>query len=154
MIVTPLAKDPLQHPSPLLVLLLFQGEELAGISTRVDEALGGSLSLALTSGDMKGKMGDSLLFYLPDASGDDSPQGPERVLILGAGSKEKCDAEVLRKLMGQAVREAEKRSIDRIAVWLEPVEELTPAWTAQAATEGAVLAAWSFRELKSQLGSD
>jgi leucyl aminopeptidase len=145
--VNSLTHDVFQHATPLLVLWYFQGEEISGLLTQADEAVGGAISRAIDSGDLKGKVGESLLIYAAEGS-----DGAERVLLLGAGSREKFDAEAARRLSGQAVREAEKRSIDRITLGLAAVESLTPSALVQAVTEGGVLAAWDFRELKSGPG--
>ncbi len=145
--VNALTHDVFQHATPLLVLWRFQGEEISGLLAQADEAVGGAISRAIDSGDLKGKVGESLLIYAAEGS-----DGAERVLVLGAGSREKFDAEAARRLSGQAVREAEKRSIDRVTLGLASVDSLTPSALVQAVTEGGVLAAWDFRELKSGPG--
>ena len=60
-----------------------------------------------------------------------------RVLLAGAGKREKFDAAELRKLVGAAVRHLKSKSVKRIALALEgalPTREY-----AAAAVEGAIL---------------
>src|SRR4051812_44519692 len=76
-------------------------------------------------------------------------KGPRRVAFIGAGSASAWDAEAVRRFAGRAVRTAESRELTSVSVRLVP-HGLDPAVAAQAATEGLILAAWRFTELKSK----
>ena len=139
------SSDPLSHPIPLLVLPMFKDSgPLKGPLSTVDELVGGALSRALEAGDFSGKAEETLLFYPPTGS----PAG--RILLMGMGDSDSLDLETLRKVAGRAVRVAEERKVSGLSFWLAPAMELGPASVAQALTEGCVLAAWRFTELKSE----
>jgi leucyl aminopeptidase len=91
-----------------------------------------------------GKEEETLLLF---GAGDG---GPDRVLFIGAGKADELKPETIRRVFGRAVRVAENLRVTRLAAWLDPAWELPPFLVAQAAAEGAVLAAWRFRELKGQ----
>ncbi len=136
-------QDPLTVTSPLLVLLLFEGEqELSRTLIDVDTFTEGDLKKAIDRGDLTGKREETHLLFPRRAP------GPERILLVGAGTPEELDAEALRRIAGRAVRVAEERKLERLSFWLDPGASPPPATVAQAVAEGLVLAAWRFRELK------
>jgi leucyl aminopeptidase len=113
-----------------------------GFLARLDEHLGGAVARALRSGDLRGKARDEVvLFGSEDA-------GPRRVALLGVGKAEAFDAEQVRRLAGRAVRLAERLGLDAVALWLGAWGPSGEAARAQAAAEGAALAAWRFTELR------
>ena len=139
--------------TPLLVLFHFQGEdEPAGPATEVDGALNGILSRLLDRGDFEGRAGQAAIVYPED------PSFPaERVLVAGAGKRQEADAEALRRAVGTAVREAERLRVTELTVALpaaDPGEDGHRPGTARALVEGAVLAAWDYRDLKTGPGAD
>jgi leucyl aminopeptidase len=142
-------QDPLTVPSPLLVLPLFQGTEtLEGALASADALTGGDLQRALERKDITGRREEAFLIFPPQGP------GPERILLVGAGKREDVDAETLRRIFGKGVRVAEEMRVDALSVWMDPAVPLSQALYAQAATEGAILAAWRFRELKTQKDPD
>ena len=142
-------QDPLTAPSPLLVLLLPQGGDVAsGVLASADALVGGELKRAVERGDLKGKKEETLLLF------PRTDAGPQRILMVGAGVPEELDAETLRRLMGRAVRVAEGLKLKTISAWLDSSWPPGDALTAQAMTEGAALASWRFRELKTRDNDD
>ncbi|MBT8395466.1 MAG: leucyl aminopeptidase [Gemmatimonadetes bacterium] len=142
-------QDPLTAPSPLLVLPVFQGtERVEGALASADALTEGGLQRALDRNDITGKMEETFLFFPPNGS------GPERILVVGIGKRGEVDAEVLRKAFGRAVRVAEGLRLAGLSVWMDPSVSVPQALYAQAATEGVVLAAWRFKELKTQQDPD
>ncbi|MEQ8330873.1 MAG: leucyl aminopeptidase [Longimicrobiales bacterium] len=132
--------DPLTHATPILAVGIPQGtREPEGLLARLDAHLGGAVARALGSGDMKGKSGDEVMLYAPEG-------GPERVLLVGVGKAER-GAEDVRRMAGRVVRAGERFGLERVSIWMD-VAGVDPVAGAQAAAEGAVLAAWTFRELK------
>jgi leucyl aminopeptidase len=130
--------------TPILAVGVFEGTtEATGPLADLDEALDGQVGRALGSGDMKGRSGDELLLYGPGGEA-----GPERVVLLGLGKREKADAEVARRMSARLVRAAERLGLEEGAVSLEGFDGLDLEGLAQAAAEGAALAAWRFTELK------
>lgn len=129
--------------TPLLVVPVCRGKEEAlpeGLR-RVDERFGGAVARTWSDGDFRGRSQESLLLFPP---GDE--EGPRRLLLVGLGPREEVSREGLRKAVGRAVREVEKRRLTRFALQLPPDLPLGVEATASAATEAAVLAAWDFRE--------
>ncbi len=142
-------RDPLTVPSPLLVLPLPEGTEtLKGALASANALTEGDLERALERKDITGKMEETFLFFPPDGS------GPKRILVVGTGKRDELDAEVLRRVCGRAVRVAEGLQLEALAVWMDPGFPLSQVTYAQAATEGVVLAAWRYKELKTQEDPD
>ncbi len=134
--------DPSAHESDLLAVAVVEGTAAPhGHLAAVDEALGGSLGRALATGDMRGKATDELLLY-------GGKSGPKRVVLLGVGPAKDVTTEVVRRMSGRAVRAAEKLRLESVSVSLDGLPGVADAARAQAAAEGATLAAWRFRELK------
>ncbi|MFW6201479.1 MAG: leucyl aminopeptidase family protein, partial [Gemmatimonadota bacterium] len=136
--------------TPLLVLRRFEDDrEPAGSAAEVDEALGGAIARLLERGDFTGAEGQTAVLY-PEPDAD---LGAERVVLVGAGERDGHDAEALRRVVGRAVREAERLRVDTLAFALDMDGEsghgLVPEDAAEAAAEAAVLASWRFDELKS-----
>jgi leucyl aminopeptidase len=142
-------RDPLTVASPLLVLPMAEGTEtLSGALASADALTGGELARALERKDVTGKKEETFLLFPPEGS------APKRILIVGMGKPGEVDAEVLRRVVGRGVRVAEGLRLVALSVWMDPGLPLTQAVHAQAATEGAVLAAWRFKELKTQKNPD
>jgi len=142
-------RDPLTVPSPLLVLPLLQGTEtLTGVLASANALTGGDLEGALERKDITGKTEETFLLFPPKGS------GPERILLVGTGKRDELNAETLRKVFGRAVRVAEGMRLGALSVWVDLSFSLPEAIYAQAATEGVVLAAWRYNELKTQKDPD
>lgn len=138
-----LLQDPLAVSSPLLALPFPKGTTtLSGAMAAADTLTGGDLKRAVDRGDITGKKEETFLLFPPKGS------GPDRILIVGAGESDEMDTEVLRQIFGRAVRVAESLRLTGLSGWVDPAFPLPPFLFAQAATEGVVLAAWRFRELK------
>jgi leucyl aminopeptidase len=134
--------DPARHECELLAVAVIEGTTSAkGHLAALDEATAGSVGRSLAAGDMRGKATDELLVY-------GGKSGPKRVVLLGAGPAKDLTAEVVRRLAGRAVRAAEKLRLESVAVSLDGLPSVVDSVRAQAAAEGATLAAWRFRELK------
>jgi leucyl aminopeptidase len=134
--------------TPLLVLQHFEDDrEPLGAAAVVDQALGGLLSRLLARRDFRGKQDETLVVYPADAGFP-----AERVLLVGIGKREEYSMQGLRKAVGTAVRQAERMRVDDIALALGHVERksehMGSYFAARGAVEGAVLAAWDYRDLK------
>ncbi|MFO7892593.1 MAG: leucyl aminopeptidase [Longimicrobiales bacterium] len=140
--------------TPLLVLFHFQDhDEPAGPAAEVDDALNGLLSRILNRGDFSGRDGQTMVVYPEDAG---SPA--ERVLVAGLGARAEADHESLRRAVGSAVRRAEELKVEELTVALPAGTDLGEGGSrrsaARALVEGAVLAAWDYRTLKSDPGAE
>ena len=146
------------HPArvrtPLLVLQHFQDDnEPLGAGAAVDEALGGLLSRLMGRGDFRGHQGETLVVYPAD------PTFPaDRILLVGVGKREDYAMQSLRKAVGSAVRQAERMRVQDMTLALGHLdrksEHMGGHFAARGAVEGAVLAAWDYRDLKTQPEGD
>jgi leucyl aminopeptidase len=142
-------QDPRTISSPLLAVPLAKESDIReGILGSMDALTGGDLQRAFNRGDLTGRKEETFLLF-PSSEG-----GPERILLVGVGKREDVDAETLRRAFGRAVRVAEGMRLDSLSVWIDPTLPLSEPEYAQAATEGVVLAAWRYRELKTQEDPD
>ncbi|MDT8368748.1 MAG: leucyl aminopeptidase [Longimicrobiales bacterium] len=83
---------------------------------------------------------------------EEGAQGAERFVFIGVGKPEaELTLEDIRRFAGHAVRAAESLGITELGLFLPTPGDEAGA-VAQAAAEGAVLAAWRFRELKTGAG--
>ena len=124
------------HDTPLLVLPVHEPEEESEApkaEVLAPEGLSKVLSGAFPVEDLKHKPGESALVYLNEGG------GPRRVLLLGAGKAASFDLEATRRFAGHAVRAAESVGVTGLTTYLGSD---VSADAVQAATEGAVLAAW------------
>jgi leucyl aminopeptidase len=131
------------HDTPLLVLPVHEPEEESEspkAEVLAPEGLSKVLSGAYPVEDLKHKAGESALVYLNEGG------GPRRVLLLGAGKASGFDLEATRRFAGHAVRAAESVGVSSLTTYLGSDVSVDAV---QAATEGAVLAAWRFTEMKS-----
>ena len=140
--------------TPLLVLHIFERDKApVGFVAKVDQLYNGAISRVLQNGDFTGRKEDTLLLYPPAGS-----PGIERVLLVGVGKREEHTVERLRRSVGVAVRQAEKLNIPDIAFSVGHVHHLSEGmgdyYAGLAVVQAAVLASWSFREMKSQPDED
>ena len=141
--------EPLKHETPMLTVGVLEGTEtLTGWLAILDTALGGAIRRALSSGDFRGKSGDELVLY---GSGN---TGFRRLLLLGLGQSDRLDWESVRRTAGRAIRVAERMRLESLSISLDAFSDIDATSTAQAAAEGAALAGWKFRELKTASSTD
>jgi leucyl aminopeptidase len=134
----------------LLVLHVFERDhDAAGFVRKVDNLYDGAINRVLESDDFSGRANDALIIYPPNRE-----CRIRRVLLVGVGKREDHTVERLRRAVGTAVRVAERMSISEISVSVGHVHHLSEHmgdyYAGLAAVEAAVLAAWDFRELKTQ----
>jgi leucyl aminopeptidase len=138
--------------TPLLVLQHFEDDgEPMGSARAVDEALDGLLGRLMSRNDFRGKAGEAVVVFPEDAG---SPA--ERILLVGIGKRADYSMQGLRRAVGTAVREAERLRVDEMTLALGHVERKSEHmgghFAARGAVEGAVLAAWDYRDLKTDVG--
>lgn len=128
-----------RHSTPLLALLLAEGaDDPETLVARLGDTLAERIASLRTRGDFRGKEGDAVLL---DAAGDD---GPERLLLIGMGRD--ADPERFRLAGGTVAKEAAKRRLASAAVLLPGGATVEQT---RALSEGVVLGAYTFREMKS-----
>src|SRR5947209_7532406 len=87
------------EPTELIVVNLFEGVMTPGGATgAVDGALNGMIRDVLASGDFKGKLNSTLVFYPRDLI------GAKRVLLVGLGKAEKFGLDQARQAAATAAK--------------------------------------------------
>ncbi len=129
--------------SEALVSYVFEQEKPAGgVLGVVDQAAGGALSKLSASGEMTGKMLEMTLLYYPPGL------AAQRLLVVGAGKKEKFGTAELRRIAAAAVRHLKTRQVKTLAFLAREGEH--SAGAAQAITEGLVLANFDSDKYKTE----
>src|SRR4029077_5423448 len=108
-----------------------QGTAVQSVIADLDRAAGGALGKLAASGELTGKMLEfTLVHFAPGI-------GAQRVVLVGAGKRDKFGTAELRRLASAAVRYLKARSVKRIAFLAREGERTAEA--AQAVTEGLLL---------------
>ena len=126
-----------------LVTYVFDGEKFtAGLPAELDAATGGALAKLAASGELTGKMLETTLLYYP--------QGlvAQRLLVLGAGKKDKFGAAELRRLAAASVRTLKSRQVKSLAFLARETDRSAAA--AEAITEGMILANFDSDKYKTE----
>jgi leucyl aminopeptidase len=129
--------------SDALVSYVFEeADPVQGRITEIDQFTDGLLRKLARSGELTGKPLEMTLVH--------SPRGlkAERLLLVGAGKREKFDAAMLRKLAGAALRYLKARSVKRLAFLLRE-NDLTETG-AQMVVEGVLAANFEADKYKSE----
>lgn len=134
--VRPGAAPPERIPTPLLVVALAAGAELAPPWRTLDEHLGGAIAAALSAGDFRGGRDELLMLT---GAGD-----ARRVALLGTGGAPQTPA-ALRRAGGVAARTAARLGTGSLALVVSGAD----AAGLEAATVGLHLGAWQWTETRS-----
>jgi leucyl aminopeptidase len=126
-----------------LVSYAFEQEKpVEGALAELDKATGGALGRLAESRELTGKSLEMTLLHYPAGI------KAERLLVVGAGKKEKFSAAELRKIAAAAARYLKSRSVRRL-VFLAREEERT-AIGAEAIAEGLLLGEFEGDKYKSE----
>jgi leucyl aminopeptidase len=116
-----------------LVTYAFEQEKpVDGALMTLDGAAGGAISKLAASGELTGKMLEATLLHFPQGL------AAQRLLILGAGKKDKFGTLELRRLAGAAVRTLKAKQVKSLTFLVREGER--SAETAQVVVEGLILA--------------
>ena len=121
-----------ESKAQLLVVGIFQNQELTPLGQTIDEHLAGVISKAVRLDDLTGKQGESRTFY------DDA----RIVLVMGLGKKEDFDSEAIRKAGGSIAKTALAMKVTSLAV--ECLCTCSEKLDCQALAEGLVLGSYRF----------
>jgi leucyl aminopeptidase len=143
--------DITKHASKAIIVNLFDGVKKPGGATgAVDSAISSGLSGLIKEGEIKGRSGEVTLLHslglIP------SP----RVLVAGLGKQDKFGPNVIRDLMGTALRRARAAGATSVATILHGagIAGLDAETCAQAIAEGAVMGTYRFRRYKDNSNGD
>jgi leucyl aminopeptidase len=114
-----------------LVVPVFSGSPLDGVSKTVDGDTGDALSDVVTSGEIKGKLSELSLVHAHD-------KPFKRVLLIGLGEPEKFEPWMLARYAGAAVRYLGRRNIRDVAFALPSQAKGNEAACASFLIEGAI----------------
>ncbi len=134
-----------EEVSDLIVVNLFEGVMSPGGATgAVDAALKGMLRDVLTSGDFKGQLNSTMLFY---------PRGligAKRVLLVGLGKAEKFGLDPARQAAATAAKKARELGVTDFSTVVHGagIGGLNVQDAAQAVAEGTLLGLYRFWEFK------
>ena len=115
--------EPVGLTTGALVVPFFSDAPLEGVAEEVDAAAGGVIIDALTSGEVRGKLGDHVLGY---AKG----RPFRRVLAISLGDGASFEPYLLARYAGMAVRYLGRRNVEKIAIalpWRWPTATTTCA---------------------------
>jgi len=133
------------EPTELIVVNLFEGVMTPGGATgAVDSALKGMISDVLASGDFKGKLNSTLVFY---------PRGligAKRVLLAGLGKAEKFGLDQARQVAATVAKKARELGVNDFSTIVHGagIGGLAVPDAAQALAEGTLLGSYRFGEFK------
>jgi leucyl aminopeptidase len=129
------ASLPSEIETDLLVIPVFEGEDLAAAMPDLASAAGSVLSQALQTREIQGRPYE--LFLTPLSR----PWRAGRVALIGAGAAQEFSTERLRRIASAAALAARQRKVPRLAFFLRGALDATTA--VQAIAEGLVLATFS-----------
>jgi len=144
--VRALRKDILNHKTDCLIIGRFEGRGNTGAIQDIDHALGGVLSNAIKSGDFKGELNQTAVFY---GAGKISAK---RVLMVGLGKKKEFTLDKLRQASGTAMGALKQKGASSLSTTLpQSVNGIFSCEEAgQVIAEGSLLANYDFSEHKTE----
>ena len=122
--------------SGLVAIGVYEDKSLTDLGQALDEAGDSVLSKAMDLGDVKGKSGETNMFYI----------NGQRILLIGLGKKDKFNASGVRLAAGKASRAAISKKVGSVAVecFCSGLE------SCQAMGEGLVLGSYQFLDYKTK----
>jgi len=130
-----------------LVSYVFEEENpIRGRATELDQAAGGALRKLAASGELTGKALEMTLVHYPSAA------AAQRILLVGAGKREKYNLADLRKIAGAALRYLKGRKVSGF-VFLAREDDANAA-AAQVITEALLVANFESDKYKTDKKND
>ena len=130
-----------------LVTYVFEDTDpVQGRIAEIDQAANGLLKKLAKSGELTGKTLEMTLIHAP------AGLKAERMLLVGAGKREKFDSAALRKVSGAALRYLKSRGVHNFVFAAR--ESGTTEDTAQAIAEGAIAADFESDKYKTDKKND
>ncbi len=146
------ARDRLEMETPLLAISLFEGEELEGAITRLDDALGGTIRRLKDAGEITGKRNTATVIHTAALTGNmSSPIRAERVAVFGRGKRDDLSLEMVRVFGAAAANKARELRLRGFALIPFGMSSdcHSPQSVGQALSEGIHLALYRYERFKS-----
>ncbi len=124
----------------LLVLGVFESEELPKSLAVIDKITNGQLSKVYKLKDFSGKIKQSVLIY------NTQKGAAERILLLGLGDKSKFEADTLRSAAAVAIKTADKIKTETMTVCMDVPRSFSHAEKAQVIAEGLIVGRYEYVE--------
>ncbi|HZV77198.1 MAG TPA: leucyl aminopeptidase [Candidatus Babeliales bacterium] len=125
------AEEPIGISAGALVVPFFSESPLEGIVKEIDDANGGAIADALSSGEIRGKIGEHVLVYAKN-------RPYRRVLAISLGDRAAYEPYVLARYAGSAVRYLGRRNVEKIALVLPLQARGDETASGSFAAEGAI----------------
>ncbi len=124
----------------IIINLFADVSKPAGGTGAVDAALDGAIQEVIESGDITGKLGETLVLY---------PRGvipAKRIIIVGLGSRDGLNLESVREAAGAAIKQARDVGAQDVATIVHGagIGGLTVEGASQAVVEGSLLALYEY----------
>jgi leucyl aminopeptidase len=130
----------------LVSYVLEESDLVQGRIAELDQSANGLLKKLASSGELTGKSLEMTLIHAP------AGVKAARVLLVGAGKREKFDSAALRKISGAALRYLKSRGVHKFAVAAR--EDANAEETAQAIAEGLLAADFESDKYKTEKKND
>ncbi|MCW8918456.1 MAG: leucyl aminopeptidase [Gammaproteobacteria bacterium] len=95
---TATAAIPAKATSACLILGIYEGQKLTPSAIWINEVSGGLLNRVLKGGDLKGKVGDTLMLHQPEGI------GCQRLLLVGCGQEQELNDRAFRRISEAAAK--------------------------------------------------
>ena len=124
----------------IIVNLFADVAKPAGGTGAVDSALDGAISEVIESGDISGRLGETIVLY---------PRGvipAKRVIVVGLGSRDEISLERVREAAGAAIKRARDAGAKTVSTIVHGagIGDLGVSEAAQAVVEGSLLALYKY----------
>ncbi len=135
----------LKEKSDAAVLPHFEGGALTGLLKETDEKLGGMISRAISQGEFTGKRDGTILFRTAGALRG----GPERIVLVGLGKKDKFSPEVMMRAGGTSSTMLRGLGLKEVTALPDAGGLVGDELAARLWTQGSVLGLYGFETFKS-----
>ncbi len=122
----------------LFAVGVFEDLKLSAIGKETDKYLDGQISAAIKNGDVKGKNGETELFYGKE----------KKILLVGLGDKKKFNEEVIRLAGGTVIKTAISKKLKTVVMELFGGKDQRSY--SQSLAEGIILGSYQFISYKTQ----
>jgi len=137
---------PGKSSSACLILAIYEGNKFTPSAAQADEACGGMLKKVLKGGDIKGKLGQTLMLHHPDGL------SCQRLLLVGCGKEKELNERNYRKISEAAAKAVvASNAKDALCTLGElPVPERELDWKVRMTIEAFGQASYRFEQMKSK----